>query len=107
MSSPKDLICRLADSIVADGNAAHDLWTWLPSHKWAVECYEDYAINFMPEALSVVMQEAALLLSVARGGPVDPKEWKPFLELEDNDGTITSPTDSHIEDLIHSCLETM
>lgn len=29
---PKDLIISLAATFQAEGEAAHDLWTWLPSH---------------------------------------------------------------------------
>ena len=75
-----------ADAIVALGlqlseekNAAHDLWTWLPSYKVAQLNHRDYASEFCP-SVKDVLTEAAMFVSCLQKDPAkeythDEKEW--------------------------------
>jgi hypothetical protein len=55
-----DLI-QLGEQLAAENNAAHDLWTWLPSHKVAEKHHGDYASEHCPSNADV-MKEAAMYL---------------------------------------------
>ncbi len=50
-------IIRLGTTLQETEDAAHDLWTHLPSYKIAVKYHDDYAMEFRPSA-DVVMREA-------------------------------------------------
>lgn len=68
MSLRSELI-QLGKSLDEDNNRAHDLWTWLPSHKVAERHHGDYAGNFQPE-IADIMTEAALYIAKLRRGVV-------------------------------------
>lgn len=53
-----DLI-QLGAQLDAENNAAHDLWTWLPSHTIAQKHHGDYASEHCPSNVNV-MREAAM-----------------------------------------------
>jgi hypothetical protein len=55
-----DLI-RLGEQLAKENNAAHDLWSWLPSHAIAVKHHRDYAAEHCPSN-GDVMKEAAMYL---------------------------------------------
>jgi hypothetical protein len=57
-----DLI-RLGEQLAAENNAAHDLWTWLPSYKVAQRHHGNYASNHCPSNEDV-MTEATLYISL-------------------------------------------
>lgn len=58
----KHAIQQLAHEFDAQDNAAHDLWTWLPSYKDARTKHGDYADEFRP-ILSDLLKEATLFIS--------------------------------------------
>ena len=60
MTVKLDLI-QLGEQLAAENDAAHDLWTWLPSHKIAVKHHGDYASEHCPSNADV-MKEAAMCL---------------------------------------------
>ena len=55
-----DLI-RLGEQLAEEQAAAHDLWSWLPSHKIAEKHHGDYASEHCPST-NDVMKEAAMYL---------------------------------------------
>jgi len=55
-----DLI-RLGEQLAEENNAAHDLWSWLPSHVIAEKHHGDYASEHCPSNADV-MKEAAMYL---------------------------------------------
>jgi hypothetical protein len=55
-----DLI-RLGEQLAAENDAAHDLWSWLPSHTIAVKHHGDYGSEHCPSNQDV-MKEAAMYL---------------------------------------------
>ena len=55
-----DLI-RLGEQLAEENNAAHDLWSWLPSHAIAEKHHGDYASEHCPSN-GDVMKEAAMYL---------------------------------------------
>lgn len=58
----KDEIVQMAHTFEMENDAAHDLWTWLPSHKEAEKYHGDYASEFMP-SVADVMIEATLFIA--------------------------------------------
>lgn len=72
-----DLI-RLGEQLSEENNAAHDLWTWLPSHAVAKKHHGDYAAEHCPSNRDVMI-EAALYLAHLRHNDkalsVNEKEW--------------------------------
>lgn len=71
----RDLLSRLD----GEAEAAHDLWTWLPSRKVAERFHGDYACEVQP-TVADVMREAALVMAEAAGSRLDPAERAEFLE---------------------------
>ncbi len=71
----RDLLSRLD----GEAEAAHDLWTWLPSRKVAERFHGDYAGNAQP-TVADIMREAALVMAEAAGSKLDPAERAEFLE---------------------------
>lgn len=53
---------RLGAQLSEENTAAHDLWSWLPSHKIAAKHHGDHASNFCPPNRNV-MVEAAMYLA--------------------------------------------
>lgn len=57
-----DVVRNAARDLDAMSEAAHDLWTWLPSYKEAQKYHGDYAINHMP-SFATIMAEASIVLA--------------------------------------------
>lgn len=55
-------IQRLAHQFEREDSAAHNLWTWLPSHAAAQKGHGDHAGNFRP-SIADVMEEACEFIS--------------------------------------------
>lgn len=55
-------LTRLGAQINEENNAAHDLWTWLPSHKVAEKHHGDYASEHCPSNADV-MKEATMYMT--------------------------------------------
>jgi hypothetical protein len=62
----KSEIMSLARTLEEEDNAAHDLWSWLPSAKAAKACHGDYDSEFRPDNADV-MREAAMYLAHLKG----------------------------------------
>lgn len=56
-----DELIRFGQQLAEETNAAHDLWTWLPSHKVAEKHHGDQADQHQPSNADV-MKEAAMYL---------------------------------------------
>jgi hypothetical protein len=74
-----DSIIALGVQLSAEKNAAHDLWTWLPSYKVAQLNHRDYASEFCP-SVKDVLTEAAMFVSCLQAAPgkdytLEEKEW--------------------------------
>lgn len=77
MSDFRDALISFAHRLEDESNAAHDLWSWLPSYEAAKKYHGDHAGNFAP-SIADVMREASKVLSVAAGyGMTDEEraEW--------------------------------
>lgn len=57
----KSDLMRLGEQLNKESDAAHDLWTWLPSHKIAEKHHGDYASEHTP-SVGDVLKEAAMYL---------------------------------------------
>ena len=55
-------LIRFGEQLAEENAAAHDLWTWLPSHAIAQTHHGDYATEHCPSNADV-MREAALHLA--------------------------------------------
>jgi len=66
MSDLRYGIQHLARELEQEDNAAHDLWSWLPTYKAAKACHGDYAFNVTP-SVTDIMIEAAKYLSFLNG----------------------------------------
>lgn len=75
----KQEFIKLGQQLDAENNAAHDLWTWLPSHKIAQKHHGDYASEYCPSNADV-MKEAAMYLGHLRRPevPLTPEEQEWF-----------------------------
>jgi hypothetical protein len=62
----KALIMDLARRFECEDEAAHDLWSWLPSEHFAKRGHGDYACNHQPSN-AMLMREAGLVFSILRG----------------------------------------
>ena len=58
----KQDIIALGQQLSEEANAAHDLWSWLPSRKVAEKHHGDYATEFQP-SVADVMREAAMYVA--------------------------------------------
>lgn len=70
---------RLGEQLAKEDDAAHDLWTWLPSHKVAEKHHGDYALEHCPTNADV-MKEAAMYLGHLKHPeiPLTPEEEEWF-----------------------------
>ena len=57
-STAIEAVISLGHELAEMKNAAHDLWSWLPSHKRAQAAHGDYASNFTP-SMRDIMREAS------------------------------------------------
>jgi hypothetical protein len=77
MKIAQELI-QFGQQLAAEKDAAHDLWTWLPSHKIAAKHHGDYASEHCPSNQDV-MKEAAMYLAVLQDPPreytTEEQEW--------------------------------
>lgn len=67
MSKEIDAMISLGKQLEEQQNAAHDLWSWLPSYKVAEQHHGDYASNFQP-SVKDVLTEAALYVACVKDG---------------------------------------
>ena len=84
MSNPlASQLIALGQQLSEERDAAHDLWTWLPSHKVAERFHGDYASNNCP-SVKDVMVEAAMYIACLKdntgrvdrvGHTQEEKEW--------------------------------
>lgn len=74
----KQNLIRLGEVLADENNAAHDLWSWLPSHAVAEAHHGDYASEHCPSNRDV-MAEAAMYLAHLKRPEValktEEKEW--------------------------------
>lgn len=61
----QDLI-SLGEQLAEENNAAHDLWTWLPSHKVTEKHHGDYASEHCPSNRDVMVEAAMYLAHLKR-----------------------------------------
>jgi hypothetical protein len=73
MSTRQEII-RLGEQLAAEDNAAHDLWTWLPSHKVAERHHGDYADSVAPAVEDVLKEAAIYIHSLKRIGSTSPED---------------------------------
>lgn len=74
----KELI-DLGEELSKEREAAHDVWTWLPSYKVAEKHHGDYASEHCPNPRDV-MVEAAMYIAMLKAPPgqelsLEDKEW--------------------------------
>lgn len=79
MSDLTSQLIALGEQLSSERNAAHDLWTWLPSYAVAQRHHGDYAGEHQPSNCDV-MTEAALYLGHIKHPeqPLDATERKWF-----------------------------
>lgn len=79
MSDIRSMIIALGYQLSEEDNAAHDLWSWLPSYQVAQKHHGDYAGNHRP-SVHDVMIEAALYLGHLKnpGAALAPEEREWF-----------------------------
>jgi len=74
----RQALIQLGRQLEAETNAAHDLWTWLPSHEVAQKHHGDYASEHQPSNADVI-KEAAMYLGHLKHPDValtpEEKEW--------------------------------
>lgn len=83
----RQALIQLGQQLEAETNAAHDLWTWLPSYRVAQEHHGDYASEHQPSNADV-MKEAAMYLGHLKRPDVpltpEEKEWFTSCPCGDN-----------------------
>jgi hypothetical protein len=69
-----DAMIALGRQLDEQQNAAHDLWTWLPSHQVAKKHHDDYADNYTP-SIKDILVEAAMYIAAMKdpSSPYGPK----------------------------------
>lgn len=60
MKLAQELI-EFGQQLAAENDAAHDLWTWLPSYKVAEKFHGDYAMEHRPSNRDVMIEAAVYL----------------------------------------------
>jgi hypothetical protein len=58
----RDYVIRLGKELDDQDNAAHDLWTWLPSYREAGKWHGDHSGNYRPP-LRDILVEATLFIT--------------------------------------------
>lgn len=76
MSDIVDQMINLGQRLADERNAAHDLWTWLPSYKATQKHHGDYASNFAACPRDV-MVEASMYLAFLRDFVVARRSFTP------------------------------
>lgn len=71
-------LIRFGQQLADENSAAHDLWTWLPSHKVAERHHGDYASEHCPSNRDVMTEAALYLANTHRADTTmtdEEKEW--------------------------------
>lgn len=83
-------LIRLGLQLSEESIAAHDLWSWLPSHKIAEKHHGDHASQFCPDNRNVMVEAAMYLAHLTRPDePVMAEEQEWFTRCpcgEDHEG---------------------
>lgn len=77
MKLAQELI-QLGQQLAAENDAAHDLWTWLPSYKVAQKHHGDYAYEYRPSNQDVMVEAAKYLAHLTRADTTmtaEEQEW--------------------------------
>lgn len=77
MKLAQELI-QLGQQLAAENDAAHDLWTWLPSYRVAQKHHGDQASEHRPSNRDVMVEAAMYLASTSRADTTmtaEEKEW--------------------------------
>jgi hypothetical protein len=77
MKLAQELI-RFGQQLAEENNAAHDLWSWLPSHKVAQKHHGDYADQHQPSTRDVMFEAALYLANTSRADTTmtpEEQEW--------------------------------
>lgn len=61
MSDARSAIIQLGEQLSRENDAAHDLWSWLPSHRAARAGHGDYAIEFRPSVRDIMVEAATFI----------------------------------------------
>lgn len=74
-----DQFIALGNQLAEESNAAHDLWTWLPSCKVTQKHHGNYVDEFTPSATDIMI-EAAMHLGVVSSTEkipptIDERSW--------------------------------
>lgn len=75
---PKQALIQLGQQLEAENNAAHDLWTWLPSHKIAQKHHADYTSKHCPSNGNVMKEASMYLANASRADTTmtaEEEEW--------------------------------
>lgn len=62
----RNAFIQLGASLSEEDNAAHDLWTWLPSHQVAQKHHGDQAGNHQPKVKDVLIEAAMYIAKLKR-----------------------------------------
>lgn len=74
MKLAQELI-QLGQQLAAENEAAHDLWTWLPSYRIAQKHHGDHASAHRPSNRDVMVEAAMYLANIGRADTtVTPEE---------------------------------
>ena len=74
----EEMLVDFGAKICGERDAAHDLWTWLPSYTVAKKHHEDYVDEFTPSVRDVML-EASSYLARLRGYPESPADQETFM----------------------------
>jgi hypothetical protein len=73
-------LIQLGEQLATEKAAAHDLWTWLPSHAVAKKHHGDYASEHCPSNRDVMVEAAMYLANMSRADTtMTPAEQEYFL----------------------------
>lgn len=71
-------IIELGQQLSAENEAAHDLWTWLPSYRIAQKHHRDYASEHRPSNRDVMVEAAMWLANMSQAATTmtpEEEEW--------------------------------
>lgn len=77
MKLAQELI-QLGQQLAAEHDAAHDLWTWLPSYRVAQKHHRDHASEHRPSNRDVMVEAAMYLANASRADTTmtpEEEEW--------------------------------
>lgn len=67
MTDLRSALLDFARQAESESEAAHDLWTWLPSYRVATAAHGEYAINHRPSLVEILREATAVLVKVHGG----------------------------------------